>query len=270
MQSWLSRAKDNAPHLVSLVLAALIVLEGTRVTSTVLQAGAASRHIQSAASNRTAVGGVKLIDVQSIVQRHLFGLAADDAVPDPGPLSGATQNLGLLGTIATENPERGLAIVTVDGPAKVYSVGERLAGASLHAVYMDRILLDRGGRMETVYLPHPLLADGGRFNRRPVAADATPEPPQSLGDIIGLDPSVSLESGALLGFRLRRGAAKAASIPSGLQSGDIVTTVNGESLTDKDQEQSEKIVDNMLASNHATVSVLRNGVAVDVSVELGQ
>jgi general secretion pathway protein C len=274
MQAWLTRtlthvpqlAQSHGPQLASLLFALLIACEGARVALIFVHATALPP--PPALASQSASKRVNLVDVQSIVGRHLFGVAADDSAQDSANAALAAANVVLLGTIATEDPARGVAIVTIDGPAKVFSVGEQLAGGALHAVYLDHVVLNRGGRLETVYLPRLLLANGRAW--KPPVADQGMHPPENLGETMGLDPSVDMESGALLGFRLRRTGGKSSAIPGGLQAGDILTAVNGESLTDQDQEHGESIVNNMLASNHAIVSVLRNGIPTDVTVNLGR
>jgi len=83
------------------------------------------------------------------------------------PLSSA--NLVLTGTIASQDPKHGIAIISDGGPAKVYSVGDNVNGASLHSVYLDHVILDRAGALETLQLPR--LLTGSRpappVGRRP-------------------------------------------------------------------------------------------------------
>jgi type II secretion system protein C len=274
MQAWLTRrlnqvpqlAQDQGPRLASLLLTVLIACECGRVASTFLHTSVSPT--QPVTLGQGSPPRANGMDVESIVGRHLFGVAADETAPDAATVAAPMANVVLLGTIATEDPARGYAIVTVDGPATVFKVGEQLAGAALHAVYLDHIVLKRGGRLETLYLPRLLQANGHAW--RPPVADQDVRPPESLGEVMGLDPTVDMESGTLLGFRLRPNGAKASVIPGGLKAGDILTAVNGESLTEQDQDHGESIVNNMLASNHAIVSVLRNGVPTDVTVNLGR
>jgi general secretion pathway protein C len=180
----------------------------------------------------------------------------------------------LLGTIATEDPHHGIAIITADGPAEVYKVGDGIGGATLNAVYLDRIVLNRGGRLEILRLPRLLAANG---TARPTTSEPTEEAvgsnrvtPKNMGDLLRADPATSEDSDALQGFRLHPGRTGAAFIRAGLRPGDIMTAVNGTPLADQDQQRSQEIVNSMMSADHAIVSVLRNGKPVEVSVDLGR
>jgi general secretion pathway protein C len=280
MQAWLSRARNRGPRLVvghgprwvSLLLAAIIVLDGARLVLPLLDARA---------SVPTPKGGSappyrsRSVDAQSIVERHLFGVAEDDSESDPAHPSISAANLVLQGTLAAKDPRRGVAIITADGSAQVYKVGDDIGGATLHSVYLDRVVLDRRGRYESLGLPRLLSANGEvATHPRVSSADDTPAPnrgtPKSIGELMQLDASTNEDSGALQGFRLHPGRTGAAFIRAGLRPGDVMTAVNGTPLADQDQQQSQNVVNAMLTSDHATVSVLRNGKPVEISLDLGR
>ena len=77
--------------------------------------------------------------------------------------------LVLAGLLASDNPESGYAIVGESAAAaKLHAVGSTLpGGARLHSVYGDRIVIDRGGVLESLTLPKQLLAT---MAPRPAAA----------------------------------------------------------------------------------------------------
>jgi general secretion pathway protein C len=279
MPAWLTRilnegrrlAGDQSPRLVSGILATLIVLEAARIILPLLPSAAYA----SVPASRPRPDRAPGVDAQTIVERHLFGVALDDSAAESSDPSPTTANLILQGTIAASDPRRGVAIVTADGPAQVYKVGDGIGAATLDSVYMDRVMLKRGGRLEILALPR-LLAPRGDAPRPPPAtmADNTPgrsrATPKSMGDLMGTDPATSEDSGAFEGFRLRPGRTGAAFMRAGLRNGDIMTAVNGTPLANQNQQASQEIVDSMLSSDHAVVSVLRNGKPVDVSVDLGR
>src|ERR1700728_1319243 len=126
-QELLSRLQGNGPRLAALALAALIAVELARIAITLLGGG----------------------PVKS-PQPELSTIAPQ-----------STANLVLAGTIATQDPKRGVAIISDGGPSKVYSVGDNVGGASLHSVYLDHVILDRAGALETLLLPR-LLGPGMR------------------------------------------------------------------------------------------------------------
>lgn len=280
MQAWLSRARDrgpqlllgHGPRLVSLLLAAIIVLDGARLVLPLLDARAS---VPAPAVGSARPYQPRSVDAQSIVERHLFGVAEGDPESDPAHPSISTANLVLQGTLAAKDPRRGVAIITADGSAQVYKVGEDIGGARLHSVYMDRVVLDRGGRYESLSLPRLLAASNGVAAHPPVSnTDDNPAPnrgtPKTLGDLMHMDVATSEDSGNIEGFRLHPGRTGAAFVRAGLRPGDIMTAVNGTPLAGQDQQQSQNIVNAMMGSDHASVSVLRNGKPMEISLDLGR
>src|ERR1700730_15109508 len=171
---WLSRLQGNGPRLVSLALAALIAVELARIAISLLGGGPVKspQPVLASVSPRAQHPGV---DVQSVVSAHLFGVAAPDTtLQDPANAPQSTANLVLAGTIATQDPKHGVAIISDGGPSKVYSVGDNVGGATLHSVYLDHVILDRGGALETLQLPRQLDAGmrGPPVVRRPGGSDA--------------------------------------------------------------------------------------------------
>ncbi|HEY0803283.1 MAG TPA: type II secretion system protein N, partial [Steroidobacteraceae bacterium] len=158
-QAWQLRALRNAPRLISVLLATLMVAECVRTVLLLLgQHPAITPSPASASASASASAARKVLrphlglDLRPIVAAHLFGVAAEDS-RDPDHASPTTANLVLQGTIATRDPTHGLAIITAADPAKVYKVGDDVEGASLHSVYLDRVILNRSGIFETLALP---------------------------------------------------------------------------------------------------------------------
>jgi general secretion pathway protein C len=278
---WLSRLHGNGPHLVSLVLAALIAVELARIAVSLLSGPVKS-------PQPVLVAGVTgprhpAVDVQSVVSAHLFGVAlADPATQDPAnaPLSSA--NLVLAGTIATQDPKRGIAIISDGGPSKVYSVGDNVNGASLHSVYLDHVILDRAGTLETLLLPRLLAGDRGRTAA--VRRSAGPDPrtmaavdnirhmvqqdPGILDQVMRTVASYDSAAGKLRGFRAYPGRNRAIFGKLGLKPGDLVTAINGQPLDDP--QRSQEVFNTIQTSDHVTVSIERGGQKQDISLNIAQ
>ena len=143
---WLSRLQGDGPRLVSWFLAVLIAVELARIAVSLLGGGPV-KSPQAAVSNRSATRSACGIDTsQSVISAHLFGVATiDPSTQDPDNAPASTSNLVLTGTIATQDPKHGVAIISDGGTSKVYSVGDNIGGAALHSVYLDHVILDRGG-----------------------------------------------------------------------------------------------------------------------------
>jgi general secretion pathway protein C len=275
---WLSRLQANGPSVATWVLALLIAAELARIAVSLLSGPVKSPQPVVAP---TAPHPHARANVQAVVSAHLFGVAvADPTTQDPNnaPLSSA--NLILAGTIATENPKRGIAIITDGGPSKVFSIGDNVNGASLYSVYLDHVILDRGGTLETLVLPR-LLTGGSRMPPRHVAtADArTAQAVQNIKHMVEQNPSILDQvmrtvasydnaAGKLRGFRAYPGRNRALFNTLGLKPGDLVTAINGQPLDDA--QHSQEVINTIQTSSFVTVTIERGGQKQDISLNIAQ
>jgi general secretion pathway protein C len=279
---WLSRLQGNGPRLVSLALAALIAVELARIAISLLGAGTvrSPQPVPSRAMPRTQRPA---LDVQSIVSAHLFGVATvDPTTQDPANAPQSTANLLLAGTIATQDPKRGVAIISDGGPSKVYLVGDNVGGASLHSVYLDHVILDRGGALETLLLPRllgpgmhapPVMHRPGGADARTVAAvdnirRLVQQDPGILDQVMRTVPSYDNAAGKLRGFRAYPGRNRQIFMRLGLKPGDLVTAINGTTLDDP--QRSQEVFNTIQTSDHVTVTVERGGVKQEISLNIAQ
>ena len=277
---WLSRLQGNGPNLVSLVLAALIAVELARIAVSFLSGPVKSPQPLIASTAQTRQHPA--VDIQSVVSAHLFGIAkADPSTQDPAnaPLSSA--NLVLAGTIATEDPKHGIAIISDGGPSKVYSVGQNVNGATLHSVYLDHVILDRGGTLETLLLPRQLAGDRNRPSPvRRIGADPrtaaavdnirrmVQQDPGLLDQVMRTVPSYDNAAGKLRGFRAYPGRNRAIFNKLGLKPGDLVTAINGQALDDP--QRSQEVFNTIQTSDHVTVTLERGGQKQDITLNIAQ
>jgi len=181
------------------------------------------------------------VDLESIVNAHLFGVAGMSGDPNAAPATSA--NLALAGTLAGVNPEQGWAIIGASGQAaRVYATGAALPGGTkLVAVYQDRVILDRNGTRESLALPRL----SGLAVAAPVAYQPASAPAGSLVDSVRelmsqdqtavndlLRPQPVFAGGQLHGYRVYPGRNRGQFAKLGLQPGDLVTAVNGAPLDD--------------------------------------
>src|ERR1700678_3065507 len=275
---WLSRLQNDGPRWLSLVLAALIAVELARVAISLLGGGPvrSPQPIVPMTLPGTHKSGV---DIQSLVSAHIFGIAtADSSTRAPANAPRSTANLVLAGTIATQDPKRGVAIVSDGGPSKVYSVGDRIGGASLHSVYLDRVILDRGGALETLVLPRllPNSSPAGRRSRvdpRTVAAvddirHMVQEDPGKLGQVMRVVASYDNVAGKLRGFRAYPGRNRAIFGKLGLKPGDLVTAINGTQLDDP--QHSQEVFNTIQTSDRVSVTVERGGQKQEITLNIAQ
>jgi general secretion pathway protein C len=275
---WLSRLQTQGPKLVSLVIAALILLQLAQVGYTLFAKPLKSpQPVLRTPAPQAQRGG---LDVQSVTSAHLFGVAVNPATQDPANAPQSTANLILAGTIATQDPKHGVAIIADRGsPSKVYSVGERVGGASLHSVYLDHVILDRAGALETLHLPRQVPASSRPTTARAGADPGTvaavanlrrmvQEDPGILDQVMRTVPSYDNQAGKLRGFRAYPGRNRQIFGKLGLKPGDLVTAINGTALDDP--QHSQDVFNTIQTSDHVTVTIERSGQKQDISLNIVQ
>lgn len=194
-------------------------------------------------------------NVDLIAEAHLFGQYQAPAEPELSELEEApdTQlDLTLLGILAATVERGSRALINAsNGEEKPFAIGDDVArNVTLQAIFPDRVILSRNGRLETLRLdknapPRPLRAqqpseeegyeseeDGADQNtsllsdiREEILAD-----PSRASDYIRVQPASS--GGQLRGYRIYPGRNREAFSSAGLRPGDLVTQVNGIQLND--------------------------------------
>jgi general secretion pathway protein C len=225
------------------------------------------------------------VDVQGIIDAHLFGVA-DPAEPagDPTDAPETRLSLVLAGTMAASDPKQGFGIIGESAAnAKLYSVGDTVpGGARLNAVYGDRVILERGGQLEALLLPRQYKGGTG------VAAPPPRPPmgvPQSAGSqvvervkrMIAQDPGSVAEimrpqpvfaNGQQRGYRVYPGRNRAQFARLGLRPGDLVMSVNGTPLDDP--QRGMEIFRSIGSSDQVRVTVERNGRPQELVLNMAQ
>jgi general secretion pathway protein C len=222
------------------------------------------------------------LNVQKIADAHLFGLATAEAEPtDPANAPQTQVPLVLAGVLASSDPTKGYAFIGESAAsAKFRKVGDALTGGvTLHSVYLDRVMLDRAGRLESLSLPR---FSGGTAIARPAAASPPPasQPAQfaqNLRRIAETNPSAFSEivrpqpvfqGGVQRGFRVYPGRNRTQFTKLGLQPGDLVLAVNGTPLTDP--ASGNQIFNTISTTDRVTLTVERNGQTQQLNVNTAQ
>ena len=256
------------------------------------QEGAPAASGPSAAADAEAVAGPDP-DLNAILNANLFGKAGEkivEEVPEE-PTVETRLPLMLQGVFVAKNPANSTAIVAEKGrSSEVYGIGERMPGnATLEAVHRSHIVLKRAGTRETLRFPgngKDLVVPSKRRETDAVRDDfdgllselAEPEiaaalasragqapreilrqfqeraqqNPQAVLDELGLE---AVADGDAAGYRLSRMADSSYLRQTGLQSGDLILSVNGQPLGDIDPNQLN--LDNLLAQGQARIEVQR-------------
>ncbi len=215
-------------------------------------------------------------DVTAIAESHLFGIAATGASPviaviEPDADLADTRlvNLVLKGTVASQQAEFSVALIA-DGSdeQKVYAIGDSIGpGASLHAIYADRVVLNEKGLLTNLKLPREFVtARASNVRRATTRTRQVPRNSQSIQAVVSqnltrlsdvIRPTPYLVNGQPAGYRVYPGRDRKQFAALGLRPGDVIQDINGQSLTDP--QQAMKIFQSLGTAEQVTVTVQRNG-----------
>ena len=222
---------------------------------------------------------------------NLFGEVARATSPILQEAPETRLNLELQGIFISEDPAASTAIIAEKNkPGKLFHVGDKLPGnAYLHAVRVDHILLRRGSRLEKLmFLLAKVTFESGDtakpaklyqnksseqpLNKLLAGPDNPPSEDSSLRGYleqnkrrlqsnpdqllreIGMSP-VSKESAN--GYKVGSGSNSGALTQAGLQSGDVVISVNGIAVGVAMNDA--RLIDQAMAAGRVRVEVQRGG-----------
>lgn len=275
-----STLRSRAPQAAVWVLALALGVQAAVIVTRL--GGAAAPPIGTAQPQAPTVP-TRALDVAEIVNAHLFG-AAPVAAASGGAANAprTTMALTLTATLAAHDPKtgqllpnRGLAILGPNsGAANVYVVGDNVpGGARLHAVYDDRVLLERNGSLESLLLPRqvepggpaPSIAQPPSFAAEHVR-QLMSENPGAFADVIRPQPVFA--GGKQRGYRVYPGRNRQAFLRLGLRPGDLVVAINDTPLDDP--ARGEEIFATLASASEAHVTVMRNGRTQDLTLNMSQ
>jgi general secretion pathway protein C len=279
-QKLIKHLPDLAPKILSAVLLVLIAWQTARFTW--LLWPHKEQEINMAPLSKSFAQQTHHVNTQQIADAHLFGVAKADDLSGADAANAPPSNMTLVlaGTLATTDPTKGFAFIGESvTTAKFVKVGDMIAGtARLHSVYVDKVVLDRGGRLESVIMPRSNL--GGASRPPVVAAAPATNPgqfaqdlrrlaqnnPSALAEVIRPQPVFS--GGSQKGFRVYPGRNRQMFASLGLQPGDLVTSVNGTALDDP--ARANDIFSTLSTSDMVSVTVERNGQTQQLTLNTSQ
>lgn len=270
-------ASDRLPPWVALLLVAALAWQIARIAWMLVPGSALGDPVEAppAAAGAAAPGrSAARADVQTIASAHLFGKAEAATAPPPAEvvhedLAETRLNLALKGTIAATDPSQSAAIIAAAGRDEmVYSINDTVApGTTLHAVYPDRVILNRSGALEALKLPKEFEESASPPVRRSVpTAERAPDPSPSIQAVLTenvtkladvIRPTPYFVGGEQQGYRVYPGRNRKQFAALGLRPGDLIKDVNGASLTDP--QQAMEIFQSLGTADQVTVTVERNG-----------
>ena len=270
----IAAANSLLPAWVSLGLVVLIGWQLAQILWSLVPGPAAGVPVAVPAGQASRpVLGDNGADVEAIAAASIFGKA--DVADEPAPVADSLENLEetnlrnltLRGTIASDRPEFSIAIIADGGnEEKVYVVGDSVAsGASLHAVYPDRVVLNERGALTNLSLPR-------EFSNRTTASVRRPSPvrqaqnTQSIQSVVAqnvsrladvIRPTPYFVNGEQQGYRVYPGRDREQFASLGLRPGDLIKEIDGQSLSDPTQAM--EIFQSLGTANQVSVTVERNG-----------
>ncbi len=148
---------------------------------------------------------------------------------------------------------------------KPMKVGESVAGATISAIQVTRVLLNNGGRIEFLAFPDPFAKPGAPV-AGPIAGTASPAPGNPV--TAPAPPAVTPEA-VLQRFDAQAvsgGYRIGANAPAGLRQGDVLQQLNGTPLTNPDAARAA--ISGAQGSGTAQIQILRDGKPVTVTVPI--
>jgi general secretion pathway protein C len=218
------------------------------------------------------------LDLAAVLNAKLFGNAAAPTAGDPSLAPPSSVPMVLAGVLADPDPQKGFAIIGESAAAaKLRRVGDALpGGATLHSIYGDRVIISRGGALESVTLPRQLssapLASNMPMPGTEMGAvvdrmrSLVQRDPGLIGDL--MRPTKVFDNGRLRGYRVYPGRNPAAFSRLGLRPGDLITSINGTPLDDP--SRGDDIMRTMGSAAEVRVSLIRNGRPSELNLNLAE
>jgi general secretion pathway protein C len=276
-----AKASEHLPFWVSLTMAVLIAYYVARLIWLLVPAAPEApwtppKTIQNSAMNSSGMAS----DYTAIAEAHLFGEANAEAAPvnddDAIDAPETRLNLTLRAAVADQGNRIAHAIIgDGSGTEKVYFIKDSVpGGATLHKVHPDRVILNRGGVLETLRLPRELAGN----KAAPTAGSAAPAKPaqtvqQALSQNGGnftqiIRPQPYMPGGQLKGYRVYPGRNRQQFAALGLRPGDLVTEINGTALNNP--AQGMEVFRSLGESSQMTVTIERNGKSQALTLDVSQ
>ena len=257
-------------------------------------------------SSNAASAASETIDVSSILGMSVFGAAEPSEVQDLAPVNavatpregienGARETslaLTLTGIVASTTDGLGSAMIEARKKQELYSVGDDLPAngkVTLAKILPKQVVIDNNGTYELITLfddngivgivqsasselPNrtPALTaevSTNQSERQQLAANYREQlysDPQSLAGLVSI--SAVQSDGGLKGYRVAPGRDAEQFTALGFKAGDIVTAVNGYTLSDP--TNTVRLYQLMRDATDATFEIERDGSPVSISVSL--
>lgn len=283
------RYADKLPRVAEVLLVVLLAIALAKLVWLLVPVPQAARWQAMPVVPSTGPAGANAggLDSQTIVAAHLFGeyrAPTDVALSEMSEAPDTRLNLTLMGILAgTAERESRALIAASNGEEKPYAVGDDvIQGARLQAIFPDRVILARDGRLETLRLDkdspaRELAAATAAEPRAAIAApgDNTAAMLSQIRQTILSDPSKAADylrvqpanvNGQMRGYRVYPGRDRSVFTAAGLRPGDLVTQINGIQLDDP--AKAVQMLGDLSQASTFSVVIERAGQQQTVNVNL--
>ena len=291
---WAKTTNRYLPQVACVVLVLILAHELTQLTWAFLTIGAPNIRQPMANTPTTLLASSSqtqsMVDVAQIVEKHLFGQTTEEfeasiqgmaspAVDNILDVPDTSLSLQLKGVAADPfDRTRGAAIIADGtGTEKTYTATDAIDngdGAQLHSIYTDRIILNRGGRLESLRLPKQDLESTVSMIQLPETSRPVQQTQQMVltenttrfREVMRVAPHI--EQSQMVGFRINPGSEQAQFDALGLQPGDVITEINGTAMTDP--ARGLQVFESLGQSTQASVTIIRNGMSEVLTIDTSQ
>lgn len=233
-----------------------------------------------------AAGPVERVDIEAINSAQVFGQYQAPAAPGAQEIASAPDTqlaLTLLGILANHfDNSASRALIAGGNDEKPYAIGDEIAtGVVLKAIFADRVVISRGGRLETLRLdkdkpssaefvqaaPPPGGEGGGNESLASIRQQMLANPAKAQ-DYIRIQPAPAPGGSGQMGYRIYPGRDRSVFNDAGLHPGDVVTAVNGVQLTDP--AKSLQLLSELSNASQVSLQVQRGGDTQTININLNQ
>ena len=286
LEHWARAANHYLPPAVSVLLVVALAWQAAKLTWALIPGTPADAPppIVNPGAPDPSASATQAIDITRIMGSDLFGAVSGEPV-EPVAASvleapETTLNLQLKATVAdTLKDNHGAAIIASGQVEKTYTAADVIdgsGGAQLHAIYRDRVILNRAGRLETLTLPTeyapanigathaatPAPAPGDAPTLRTIISDNATR----INEVVRV--AAHIEQGRMVGFRLNPGERPGQFAALGFQPGDVVTEINGTAMSDP--SRGLRVFESLGESTIANVTVVRAGTTRVLTIDTTQ
>jgi general secretion pathway protein C len=278
--AYLQQLNQRLPVIISLLLLVACAHALARITWMLLpedETGAQQRVMSTAPV-------VRQVDqrqaIRQVANAHLFGEMQSSTLPQQIKAPETKLNLVLRGVIAATPMAMSQAIIArgKNGKEEVFAVGEKMPGGIIiEEIYADHVILNRGGRLETLQLikdedvgtitsaDQDFLPSGSTGDDLTSVREEILQNPTSFGDYAL--PVVVKENGKQIGYRLQP-QQKGSELmqQAGLEASDVITEINGIKLDNP--QNGIGALRQLSTANSVSITVIRNGTEVPLNIQL--